>query len=112
MAAKSWVLKKESELRCEVQENDFLTLRLTAGSAEVFGVEMALNKDYSFRDQNIAVFTWYGCTIESWGSEASIYVTDSTPMISYVNTHVQLQAMRDVALNNSENGPRVSESYD
>lgn len=107
---KDWILKKESELRCEVQETDFLTLRLTSGNAEVFGVEMALNKDYSFRDQNVAVYTWYGCTIESWGAETSIYIADSTPMIAYVNTHVQLQAMRDVALNNSENGPRVCEN--
>lgn len=106
-AKKEWLLKKEFEMRCEVPENDFLTLRLVAGSAEVFGVEMAMNKDYTFRDQNIAVFTWYGCSIESYGGECSIYVTDSTPMIAYVNTHVQLQAMRDVALNNSENGPRV-----
>lgn len=104
---KEWLLKREAEIRCEVQENELLTLRLVAGSAEIFGVEMAPNKDYMFKDQNIAVFTWYGCTIESSGADNAIYLADSTPMISYVNTHVQLQAKRDVALNNSDYGPRV-----
>src|SRR5689334_20691239 len=102
-----WNLRKETELRCEVSKHDCLTLSLTAGSAEVFGVEMAMNKEYSFRDQNIAVFTWYGCTIESWGAEFFLYVVGvKSPMI-YTDIHDQLQAMRDVALNNRVTGPRV-----
>jgi polyribonucleotide 5'-hydroxyl-kinase len=107
-----WSLHKECELRCEVSENDVLTLKLTAGTAEIFGVEMALNRDYSFRDQNIAVFTWYGCTIESvlesaTADKSTIYVENTTPMIAYANTHIQLEARRDVALSNSGPGPRV-----
>jgi polyribonucleotide 5'-hydroxyl-kinase len=105
--SKEWVLKKESELRCEVQESQVLTLKMTAGSSEIFGVELAPNKEYTFRDQNIAIYTWYGCTIET-STDSGIYIDDSTPMISYVNTHIQLQARRDVALNNNDNGPRVS----
>lgn len=105
---KEWILKKESEMRCEVPENSTLTVRLTSGLAEVFGIEMALNKEYSFRDQNIAIFTWYGCTLESCGLEGSLYVADSTPMVAYVNTHMQLEARRDVALANAEQGPRVN----
>ena len=107
MSTKVKQLKKESELRCEVPENSSLVLKLVAGSAEIFGVEMAPNKEYVFRDQNIAVFTWYGCTIESSGDDSGLYETDSTPMVAYVNTHVQLEAKRDVALANKENGPRV-----
>ena len=103
----SRVLKKESEIRCEVQENSSLSVKLTAGSAEIFGVEMAPNKEYIFRDQNIAIFTWYGCTLDISGDDSGLYESDSTPMVSYVNTHVQLEARRDVALANKENGPRV-----
>lgn len=104
---KQRVLQKETELRCEVSENSSLTLKLVAGNAEIFGVEMAPNKEYTFRDQNIAVFTWYGCTIETSGDDSSLYESDSTPMKAYVNTHIQLEARRDVAYANKDNGPRV-----
>lgn len=104
---KEWSLKKESELRCEVGEGAGLAVRLTSGNAEIFGVEMAVGKDYHFRDQNFAVYTWYGCTLETSG-EGSIYVADTTPMVAYINTHIQLEARRDVALANGELGPRVS----
>ena len=67
---------------------------------------MAINKEYSFFEENFAVFSWYGCTIESVG-KCQIYDSDSTPMISYVNTHAQLEAIRDIALANGDRGPRV-----
>ena len=107
MSTKSIQLKKETEIRCEIKDDARLVLKLVAGSAEIFGVEMAPNKEYSFRDQNIAVYTWYGCTIEYSGDDCGLYNTDTTPMIAYVNTHVQLEARRDVALANKDNGPRV-----
>lgn len=105
---KEWDLNRESELRCEVPESATLTLRLVAGSAELFGTEMAPDKVYSFRDQNFAVYTWYGCRIESVaGSDVVLYTGDTTPMTSYANTHIQLEARRDVALANESEGPRV-----
>lgn len=103
---KEWTLKGESEIRCEVTEADPLVLKLISGTAEIFGVEMAINKEYSFFEENFAVFTWYGCVIESTG-KCQIYDSDSTPMISYVNTHAQLEAIRDIALANGDRGPRV-----
>jgi polyribonucleotide 5'-hydroxyl-kinase len=103
---KEWILKGESEIRCEVTEENSLILKLLSGTAEIFGVEMAVNKEYTFFDENFAVFSWYGCVIESVG-KSQIYYSDSTPMISYVNTHAQLEAIRDIALANSDRGPRV-----
>ena len=103
---KEWNLKGESEIRCEVTESDPLVLKLISGTAEIFGVEMAINKEYSFFEENFAVFSWYGCVIESVG-KCQIYDSDSTPMISYVNTHAQLEAIRDIALANGDRGPRV-----
>lgn len=109
MSAQQQILRKETELRCEIPENATLSVKLIAGSAELFGVELAMNKEYTFRDQNIAIFTWYGCTLEVVAGEGcSLYDSDSTPMVAYVNTHVQLEARRDVALANKDNGPRVS----
>jgi polyribonucleotide 5'-hydroxyl-kinase len=100
------VLLKEHELRCEARENEWLTVKLLTGVAEIFGVELAQNKEYNFRDQNFAIFTWYGCTIETSG-DSSVYIADSAPMVAYVNTHIQLEARRDVALANNDFGPRV-----
>lgn len=104
-----WHLPREHELRCEVPDTGSLTLKLKAGNAEVFGIEMAPEKEYTFKGQNLAVFTWYGCTVESIASSKDIYLyqADTTPMTAYVNTHIQLEARRDVALGAEDNGPRV-----
>mmetsp|Transcript_11477 Transcript_11477/g.10406 ORF Transcript_11477/g.10406 Transcript_11477/m.10406 type:complete len:440 (+) Transcript_11477:13-1332(+) len=105
-----WILEPETELRCEVNETDILILKLIEGNCEIFGIEMAANKEYSFIDENFAVYTWYGCKIESQmvvGSSTSVYKADSTPLVAYVNTHSQLEARRDIALANQDYGPRV-----
>ena len=108
MQRKEWAIKAENELRCEVGETEPLYIKLLSGNAEIFGVEMALNKEYTFLDENFAIFSWYGCMIETVGNnEIAMYISDSTPMVSYVNTHIQLEARRDVALANGSDGPRV-----
>jgi polyribonucleotide 5'-hydroxyl-kinase len=101
-------LTPESELRFEVGELQSVTVQLLEGYAEIFGVEMAQQKEYSFVDQNFSIFTWYGCKIGISGSYKTIYDSTDTNMISIVNTHAQLEARRDVALANNESGPRVS----
>ena len=50
-----------------------------------------------------AIFTWHGCTIDidvEFGKELGIsYTSDETVCnVAYVNTHAQLEAMRDEAL--------------
>jgi polyribonucleotide 5'-hydroxyl-kinase len=106
---REWVLAAESELRIELGETDALVLQLVEGSAEVFGVELALHQGYRFADENIAIFTWYGCKIiEMTGTCKIAYVSNETPMVATVNTHALLEAKRDVALANREKGPRVS----
>eukprot|EP00428_Durinskia_dybowskii_P085932 CAMPEP_0170436592 /NCGR_PEP_ID=MMETSP0117_2-20130122/44224_1 /TAXON_ID=400756 /ORGANISM="Durinskia baltica, Strain CSIRO CS-38" /LENGTH=434 /DNA_ID=CAMNT_0010696639 /DNA_START=70 /DNA_END=1371 /DNA_ORIENTATION=- len=113
-STKQRVLKKETEMRCEVAENTSLTLKLVAGSAEIFGIEMAPNKEYNFKDQNIAVFHGMGARLRHLemivafsGDDSGLYESDSTPMVSYVNTHIQLESRRDIALSNKDNGPRI-----
>jgi polyribonucleotide 5'-hydroxyl-kinase len=112
---KEYDIAAENELRCEVKESHVLSVRLVKGDAECFGVELALNKIYKFSDQNMAIFSWYGCKLEffltniedSTKLHDDYYCADSTPMIAYVNTHAQLEARRDVAVNNDDSGPRV-----
>lgn len=72
-SSKTRHLKKETEMRCEISETSSLTIKLINGTAEIFGVELAPNKEYTFRDRNIALFTWYGCTIELSGDESGKY---------------------------------------
>ena len=107
---KTWELKAESELRCEIDEFNPLSVTLLQGSAEIFGIELALNKEYIFQDENIAIFTWYGCKLETFGIYSTMpYIAEpgDTPMVAYVNTHAQLETRRDIALTNEEDGPRV-----
>lgn len=104
-----WRLQREHELRCEIPENATLTLKLLTGNAEIFGIEMAPSKEYTFKGQNLAVFTWHGCSLESVSSSKEVYLyqVESTPMSAYVNTHIQLEARRDIALGTQCDGPRV-----
>jgi polyribonucleotide 5'-hydroxyl-kinase len=57
-------LAKENELRIEIDENESISLRLIAGTAEIFGTEIAQDHVYKFAFTNVAVFTWHGCKIE------------------------------------------------
>jgi polyribonucleotide 5'-hydroxyl-kinase len=102
---KEFDLKAETELRIELSGNDdqtyeVVTVQLVSGSAEVFGVPLAAEKGYSWgQGDKLAIFTWYGCKLRLFGSlkDSMIYVSDETPMLSFVNTHAQLEARRDHA---------------
>lgn len=110
---KTWVLQAETELRFDVSAEHTLTVVLKENTAEVFGIELATDYEYKFSSAKAAVFTWYGCTLETRGWVSSIYVAQDTPMKSYVNTHAQLEARRDKALqalqagHSNVTGPRV-----
>eukprot|EP00560_Eucampia_antarctica_P000519 CAMPEP_0197834594 /NCGR_PEP_ID=MMETSP1437-20131217/22997_1 /TAXON_ID=49252 ORGANISM="Eucampia antarctica, Strain CCMP1452" /NCGR_SAMPLE_ID=MMETSP1437 /ASSEMBLY_ACC=CAM_ASM_001096 /LENGTH=483 /DNA_ID=CAMNT_0043439415 /DNA_START=48 /DNA_END=1499 /DNA_ORIENTATION=+ len=117
-------LSPETELRLELSASTPATLTLLQGSAEVFGAELALDKPYNLRGNNkIAIFTWHGCVLdvelENDNKQLDIsYTSDETVSnIAFVNTHAQLEALRDEAWNNNSNesenssisinGPRV-----
>ena len=46
MDEKKWDLKPENELRFEVEEGSILKVTLLEGTAEIFGVELAKQKEY------------------------------------------------------------------
>lgn len=104
---KDWNLKKETELRCFLKEGQTLSLWLIDGTAEIFGIEMAKNKEYIFEDRSFAIFTWYGCTLQSSGFDQTLHESQNQSMITHINTHIQLEARRDVAVATSSAGPRV-----
>ncbi|KAF0697237.1 Aste57867_12065 [Aphanomyces stellatus] len=101
------VLREGNEFRFEVHGEDEVTIRLRSGTAELFGVELAKDKEYHFRKCQLAIFTWHGCELHLQGQRASSYTSDETPMNAIVNIHAQLDQLRRQALDSKSAGPRV-----
>eukprot|EP00804_Cyclotella_cryptica_P002735 CCRYP_009646-RA/>CCRYP_009646-RA protein AED:0.42 eAED:0.42 QI:0/-1/0/1/-1/1/1/0/516 len=95
-------LPAESELRIEVPPNVSCTITLkSGGSAEIFGAELAPDRPIRLTATKAAIFTWHGCTLEVTDEDKLdiLYVSEETDAnVAYVNTHAQLEAMRDEAL--------------
>lgn len=97
----SHTLTPESELRIEIPVGIFSTVTLRQGSAEIFGAELPLERPLHLTAAKVAIFTWHGCTVEVSNEDNLdlVYVSDETESnVTYVNTHAQLEAMRDEAL--------------
>jgi polyribonucleotide 5'-hydroxyl-kinase len=106
-------LQAHEELRIEIAYGTHaVKFILQQGSCELWGCELAVGKLYEIANGGLqlALFTWHGCVLDVEGS-ASIdisYVSPETDSnISFVNTHAQLEALRDEALKAGGQGPRV-----
>eukprot|EP00986_Skeletonema_menzelii_P016377 scaffold14392_cov151-Skeletonema_menzelii.AAC.17 len=101
-------LPPESELRIEVPFGITCTVTLrggggtsSGGSAEIFGAEIPPERPIRLTATKVAIFTWHGCTLDVSDEDKLdiAYVSEETDAnVSYVNTHAQLEAMRDEAL--------------
>ncbi|XP_054707176.1 protein CLP1 homolog [Uloborus diversus] len=106
--AQEYKLDEMSELRFEVEADAKITLELKSGTAEVFGTELVKNKKFNFGSgDKVAVFTWYGCTLELVGKPEVAYVAKETPMVFYANLHAALEQMRVKAEKDDGKGPVV-----
>jgi len=57
--------------------------------------QLAQDREYTFEPSSkFAIFTWYGCQLSVEGSPKVAYVSDDTPMNSYINTSNQINKMR------------------
>jgi len=122
------VLQRREELRFEVtfgssssamsNSSGTTTFVLQKGSCELYGCELAVGHTYTIANGGIkaALFTWHGCVIDlgaadddsSGGVEFFSYTSDETDAnVAFVNTHAQLEALRDEAISNLGQGPRV-----
>jgi polyribonucleotide 5'-hydroxyl-kinase len=106
---KEWELKKESELRLEVgEEQSDVIVRLDVGTAEVFGTELVKGKEYNLpKRTKLAVFTWHGCTLTVLGRPEVSYLSEETPMVMYLNLHIAVDQRRYQAEKEDKMGPRV-----
>lgn len=123
------VLQRREELRFEVtfggsasstlsNASGTTTFVLQKGSCELYGCELALGKIYTIAHGGIkaALFTWHGCVVDlgaadgdednagggggGGGVEFFSYTSDETDAnVAFVNTHAQLEALRDDAAN-------------
>eukprot|EP00984_Skeletonema_dohrnii_P038793 scaffold42467_cov161-Skeletonema_dohrnii-CCMP3373.AAC.2 len=105
-------LPPESELRIEVPFGITCTVTLrggsssssannSGGSAEIFGAEIPPERPIRLTATKVAIFTWHGCTLDVSDEDKLdiVYVSEETDAnVAYVNTHAQLEAMRDEAL--------------
>ena len=95
--AKEWTLKQGEELRIEVDVKDAVMVKLVEGTAEIFGAEMVLMREYTLSACKLAVFTYDGCLLELSDTiskgEAVVYVSDEgviTPKVfEFFNAHRQ-----------------------
>eukprot|EP00741_Cyanophora_paradoxa_P010655 tig00020537_g10298.t1 len=105
------VFKVDPEHELRVETDAPVDVTLLAGTAEIFGCELASNHVYKFAaGTKTAIFTWYGCEIEILGQTAVAYVANETPMPTYLNTHAALEARRELAAQDptgKTRGPRV-----
>lgn len=136
------VLQPREELRFEVAfgtassgaaasstgsgSSDVISFCLQKGSCELYGCELALQKVYAIPQGGIkvALFTWHGCVVDLWegSTEGALdisYTSDETDSnVAFVNTHAQLESLRDeagLAIHNAQDeetkksirGPRV-----
>lgn len=100
-------LEIDQELRFEVESKTAkVYVSLRSGQAEVFGTEIVKGKLYEFTaGAKVAVFTWFGCTLEIRGQTDVIYVAKETPMVIYSNCHAALENMRIEAEKENTKGP-------
>ena len=76
----------------------------------MWGVELALKCTYTVNGGcKLALFTWHGCVLDVDCEVLEIsYTSDEcNANVAYVNTHAQLEALRDQVLSNRQEGPRV-----
>jgi polyribonucleotide 5'-hydroxyl-kinase len=107
------ILQSQEELRVEVSfsQSHACTFTLQKGSCELWGCELALGKPYTIHQGGVklALFTWHGCVVDVDAADLEIsYIGDETECnVSFVNTHAQLEALRDDAASAQTQGPRV-----
>ncbi|KAA8652485.1 hypothetical protein EYZ11_005227 [Aspergillus tanneri] len=126
-------LSKGSEWRFEVAFGTTVRVKLLAGTAELFGTELAPAQTYTFSGTKAAIYTWHGCTLEVSAGDAissldglpsagvngaatrglgaggcqSEYTAEETPMVEYANVHFALEMLRQEAKAMGRDGPRV-----
>lgn len=89
-------LECQNELQLIVcRPDDKVWLKLTEGSAEIFGSDLLLNKEYEFSYySSVAVFSWTGCTLNLKKKGSKYYIRASTQTPKMKDLHEQIERTR------------------
>ncbi|KAI0111491.1 Clp1-domain-containing protein [Daldinia grandis] len=107
------ILEPFWEYRFEVPHGSTLDIKLISGTAEKDGTELAPNTPYTFTATKTKINTWHGCTLEissptgNYDAYTSEPTAEETPMVSYLNLHFKLEALRAAAEKTRQMGPRI-----
>lgn len=74
----------------DVDAHRKIIVKLVAGKAEIFGTELALGREYDFRNYRAAVYSWGGCKLECTGTSRE-EVKENPVMGSWANLHFALE---------------------
>ncbi|TIC33855.1 hypothetical protein E3Q10_00581 [Wallemia mellicola] len=84
-----------NEFRLELDIKDELSIKLINGRAELNGFELSLDKWTTLKDElKCSIYTWIGCTLEIKGQSLVEYISNETPLISYLNLHLAFEQQR------------------
>jgi polyribonucleotide 5'-hydroxyl-kinase len=105
---KEWVVPARGEFRFEVAHGETIGLTLKAGCAEIFGTELAADREYEVKGAKLAVFSYEGATLVVRGLCEVEYVSEDSPTVPiYLNIHFSLENLRQQAAAKGEEPPRV-----
>ena len=95
-------LQAETELRFEIPLSaSSLTLKLLKGTAEIYGSELCLQKEYKFSGVKYAIFTFDGASIQLDDSSAAAaveYISSDCVVPFYMNLHLCLESLRSTSV--------------
>ncbi|KAA8895089.1 Pre-mRNA cleavage complex II protein Clp1-domain-containing protein [Sphaerosporella brunnea] len=101
-------LQAGREWRFEVAFGSTIEIKVTRGTAEIFGTELPVGNKFSFTGIKSAIYTWTGCTLEITGTPSVEYTSEETPMNMYANAHFALEKLRGKAAESpTAQGPRA-----
>lgn len=105
---KEWAIPPRGEFRFEVAHSERVALTLKAGKAEIYGTEMAAERDYQMTGVKLAVFSYEGATLAVRGlCEVEYMSEDASTMPVYLNIHFALETLRNRAAAAQDEPPRV-----
>lgn len=82
------------EWRFDVDAHRKIVVKLVAGKAEIFGTELALGREYDFKNYRAAVYSWEGCKLECTGTSRED-VKENPVMPMWANLHFALEKKRE-----------------
>ncbi len=105
---KEWIVPPKGEFRFEVSFEETIVLILKMGEAEIYGTELAPNREYELTGVKMAVFSYEGATISIRGLCEVEYVSEEVPtMPVYLNTHFAIENLSQKAAEVNDDAPRI-----